>query len=161
MSACASARSITIPPCRRTSPRQPQAAPCSNSTPPTATGALAPTPASPWSRHIEGTYLSFLTKVDATNLIGRVSQHFNATSTFADASGNLIAADSRYNATASVPVVNFQAGINWNPPQIPYSSVFVGYVYEYWWDLGRNSNNPGSLGEMSNQGIVFRTEFHF
>jgi Legionella pneumophila major outer membrane protein precursor len=112
-------------------------------------------------RHIGGTYLSFLTKVDATNLIGRVSQHFNATSTFADASGNLIAADSRYNATASVPVVNFQAGINWTPPQIPYSSVFVGYVYEYWWDLGRDSNNPGSIGEMSNQGIVLRTEFHF
>ena len=113
------------------------------------------------ARHIDGTYLSFLTSIDATNLIGRTTQHFSATSTLADANGNLLGGDSRYSGTGSVPVVNVQAGIKWEPPQLPHSYLFIGYVYEYWWDVGRLDNGLGSLGEMSNQGLAFRAEFNF
>jgi hypothetical protein len=110
------------------------------------------------ARHIDGTYLSLMTRLDATNLIGRMNQHFSLAS---DVAGAVETADARYTGTQSVPVVNIQAGINWNPPQMPHSNIFLGYVYEYWWDIGRLDNSPGSLGEMSNQGIMFRAEFNY
>jgi hypothetical protein len=113
------------------------------------------------ARRIKGTGLSFLTSVDATDHLGRVSQNFTETSTATNASGQFLTGDTRNNGSQSVPVVNVQAGIQWDLPQMPHSNLFLGYVYEYWWDIGRLSTSPGSHGEMSDQGIVFRAEFNF
>ena len=43
---------------------------------------------------------------------------------------------------------------------MPHSSLFLGYVYEYWWDIGRISAT-GSVGQMSDQGIMFRASYNF
>ncbi len=113
------------------------------------------------SRRIKGTGLSIQTSVDATDLLGRLSQNFTETATATNASGQFLTGDTRSNGSQSVPVLNVQAGIQWDIPQMPHSNLFLGYVYEYWWDIGRLNNNPGSLGQMSDQGIVFRAEFSF
>jgi hypothetical protein len=34
-------------------------------------------------------------------------------------------------------------------------------VYEYWWNVGRESNTLDSRGELSDQGILLRAEFNF
>jgi hypothetical protein len=107
------------------------------------------------ARHFDGTGLSFVTSVDATSLLGRIRQGFFET----DTTG---ATGSTYNSgSQEVPVVNFKAGLNWQPKRYPELSVFVGYEYEYWWNVGRLSSTPDSRGEMKDQGILLRVGYNF
>jgi hypothetical protein len=113
------------------------------------------------TRRFEGTGLSFLTHIDGTNYLGRLNQNFTETGTATDASGAFLSGQTRNSGSESVPVLNIQAGIQYDLPQLGHSSVFLGYVYEYWWDIGRLSGVPGSVGQMSDQGITFRAFFSF
>jgi hypothetical protein len=115
------------------------------------------------SRCFKGTGLAFLTRLDLADYFGRISQNYTETATATNASGQFLTGDNRINGSQSVPMINVQAGISYDLPlpRMPHSSLFLGYIYEYWWDIGRLNNSPGSLGEMSDQGIVFRAEFNF
>ena len=57
-------------------------------------------------------------------------------------------------------MVNLFAGLRWCPPDYRYLHVFVGYQYEYWWNVGRLSTTS-SRGELSDQGVQMQAEFNF
>jgi hypothetical protein len=112
-------------------------------------------------RHIDGTGLCFLVGVDVSSLLGRVRQGFFETSTTTDANGQFLTGASRNSGSQAVPIVNFQAGLNWQPPQLPGVGVFLGYQYEYWWNVGRLSTTPDSRAAMKNQGIMVRLGYNY
>jgi hypothetical protein len=107
------------------------------------------------ARHIDGAGLSFVASVDATTLLGRVRQGFTETDV-TGATGLF-----RNSGSQQVPVLDFKAGLNWQPPQYPQWGVFLGYEYEYWWNVGRLSTTPDSRGQMKDQGIVVRAAYNF
>jgi hypothetical protein len=112
-------------------------------------------------RHIGTRGLAFFAGVDVASLIGRVRQGFFETSTTTDVNGQFLTGESRNSGSQAVPVINFQVGLNWQPPQLPNLSFFGGYVYEYWWNVGRLSTTPDSRATMKNQGIMVRAAFNY
>jgi hypothetical protein len=57
-----------------------------------------------------------------------------------------------------------QAGLSWVPPSCPQANFFLGYRYEYWWEVGRLDSisiGNGAIGEVIDQGFVLRAEFNF
>jgi hypothetical protein len=112
-------------------------------------------------RHIGASGLACLVGVDATTLLGRVRQGFFETSTTTDANGQFLTGESRNSGSQAVPIINFQAGLSWQPPRMPNLSLFAGYEYEYWWNVGRLSTTPDSRGEIKNQGIVLRLGYNY
>jgi hypothetical protein len=67
-------------------------------------------------------------------------------------------------ATQDSPTINVQAGLSWQPaPQSP-SRFFLGYQYEHFWALDRlppTGNNPPSVGQVWDQGIVLQATFRY
>jgi hypothetical protein len=93
-------------------------------------------------------------RIDGAILLGRIRQGFFETSAVG------AAGETRISSSQAVPMLNTQAGIGWQAPACPDLQLFLGYEYEYWWNVGRLSISS-SRGEMSNQGICLRAEFHF
>jgi hypothetical protein len=54
-----------------------------------------------------------------------------------------------------------ELGLRWQPAFWPHTLVFLGYQYEYWWNVGRLSLTDTSRGELSDQSILLRAEFNF
>ncbi len=105
-------------------------------------------------RKISGTGLSFVGSIDGATLLGRIRQGFFEDTTLG---GSL--AD-HYSGSQDVPIVNFQAGVAWKPSQYPQTQLFVGYEYEYWWNIGKISND-GTAAELSVNEIVIRLSINF
>ena len=63
------------------------------------------------------------------------------------------------------PILNFQVGVGWQPPRYPNIHLFMGYLYEFWWQVGTNSNLEGTpqgrFGFFDNQGLVLQTGLDF
>ena len=109
------------------------------------------------TRYWDGTGLSLVARADGATLLGRIQQNFQevATSPTGLAYGAV-----RRSESQDVPMLNFFCGVTWQPPRYPYCHLAVGYEYEYWWNVGRNSNTT-SRGEWSEQGILLRAGFNF
>jgi hypothetical protein len=107
------------------------------------------------ARHFDDTGLSFVTSVDGITLLGRIRQGFFET----DTAGATVSSEN--SGSQEVPIVDLKAGLSWQPPQSPQWTVFVGYEFEYWWNVGRLSNTPDSRGEMKDQGIMLRAAYNF
>ncbi len=101
-------------------------------------------------RRIQGTGLAFFVKEDFWIDIGRIRQGFREG-----------AAETRVAGSQAVPVLDLEGGLRWQPLASPSTEFFVGYQYEYWWNAGRFSETPDSRGELSDQGVLVRAEFHF
>jgi hypothetical protein len=107
---------------------------------------------------VEGSGLALVGRIEAASLSGRVRQGF-----FQEVlgpGGVPVAGITRDANPETAPVINVQGGLGWQPPRYPYTHFFLGYEYEYWWDVGRLSTRL-SRGEVSDQGIVLRAEFNF
>jgi hypothetical protein len=69
--------------------------------------------------------------------------------------------------TQTVPALNAFAGLTWQPPQYSRLRATLGYMFDYWWGVGRLSSVgaaplvPTPDAEMSNQGIVLRVDFNY
>lgn len=108
--------------------------------------------------------LSFVAKADFAMLFGRVRQQYFEHTTTLGADGQPLAGYVSDSDSVGVPVLTLQAGLGWKPPSYPRANFFVGYLYEYWWEVGllNNINNlGGTFGEISDQGFVLRAEFNF
>jgi hypothetical protein len=97
--------------------------------------------------------LALVASVEGASLVGHTRQVF-----FEDTV--LGPGQDRLANWQTVPVLNLQVGLGWEPPGLAHSHFFLGYEYEYWWDAGRLSNTF-SRGEMSDQGVLFRAEINF
>ncbi|HEX5273374.1 MAG TPA: hypothetical protein VFW33_22915, partial [Gemmataceae bacterium] len=59
-----------------------------------------------------------------------------------------------------VPELSVFAGFRWQPPQWKGAEVYLGYQYEYWWDVGRNTNTT-SAGDVEVQGVFVRAGWNY
>jgi hypothetical protein len=108
--------------------------------------------------------LAFVTKADFALLVGRIRQQFIERTTTLGPDGQPLAGALSVSDSVGVPVLNVQAGLGWRPPRYPRAAFFLGYQYEYWWEVGllSNINNlGGTFGEVADQGFVLRAEFNF
>jgi hypothetical protein len=99
-------------------------------------------------------------RIDGASVVGRTSQIFAEDTTTLGPTGQPLAGAVRFGNTQTIPTLNFQVGLGWEPPGSPYTHFFLGYEYEYWWDAARLSTGS-SRGEMVNQGLLLRAEFNF
>jgi hypothetical protein len=107
------------------------------------------------SRHIKNTGLSVYMKVDGAGMIGWLGQNFFAT----DTTGAV--AQVRDTAIQDIPMLHGEIGMSWQSCWHSYHThVFVGYEYEYWWDIAGIDVVP-SRGDMSNQGLVLRAGINY
>ena len=68
-----------------------------------------------------------------------------------------------------VPILNFQVGAGWKPPQYPNIKFYVGYVYEFWFQMASNMTytdpfttlTGATRGAMDNQGIVLQVGVNY
>jgi Legionella pneumophila major outer membrane protein precursor len=115
------------------------------------------------ARHFGSTGLAFVSKADFALLVGRVRQQFFEHTTAFAANGQPLIGAAGLSDSQGVPVLEVQAGLSWQPPRFPQANFFLGYRYEYWWEVGRVDDAPieGSFGEIIDQGFVLRAEFNF
>jgi hypothetical protein len=100
-------------------------------------------------------------RVDGWISLGRIRQGFFENSTTTGPDGLPQAGETRVSSSQAVPTINVQLGLGWQPAWRYNTHLFLGYVYEYWWNVGRQSSIPGSRGELSDQGIALRAELTF
>jgi hypothetical protein len=99
--------------------------------------------------------LTFVNKVDLATSMAKTNQNFSASS-----SGPLTGAAEHDSRSTTIPYVNWQIGVGWQPASLPNATFFMGYQLEQWWNVG---NNPSSLSRLNvtNQGIVWQAGWNF
>jgi hypothetical protein len=107
--------------------------------------------------------IMFYARVDIADEFSRIRQDFQAASTTLDMAGVPVRGSFTQNFWSQVPILNYQVGMGWQPPSHPNVRFFVGYLYEYWWQMASNmeflnpyANQGATRGSMNNQGLVFR-----
>jgi hypothetical protein len=111
-------------------------------------------------RHIAGTNLSLMARIDGCTLLGRVRQGFFENSTTLDATGLPLTGETRISGSQDVPILNLQAGATWHPRDYPGTELFLGYQYEQWWNVAKVSN-AGTAAQLYDQGIVVRLAINY
>ena len=111
------------------------------------------------ARRLEGMGLSLVSRVDFAALMGRIRQDYEADLASA-AGGGPLAGLSSISSSQTVPTVNAQAGLRWQPPSWPAAHLFLGYQYEKWWNVGRLSKID-TKGELRDQGIFLQGGLNF
>jgi hypothetical protein len=114
------------------------------------------------------TGLSFIMKFDIADTFTRIRQLFGTASTTLTASGAPVRGAFTQNFWNQIPILNYQVGLGWQPPQNPNISLYAGYVYEFWWQFASNMNflNPfanqgATRGSFGNQGLVLQVQVRF
>jgi hypothetical protein len=102
--------------------------------------------------------LALVARSEGALVFGEIHQHFFENTT--TAGGLPLSGLTRESNPQTVPMLNVLLGLSWQPPGYPNVSLSLGYVYEYWWNVGRLSTTT-SRGEVSDQGIALRAGFHF
>ena len=111
-------------------------------------------------RAVEGTGLSFVGRIDAATLLGRIRQGFYEQSTTLAPNGQFTTFEDRYSGSQDVPILSVQAGVSWRPTAFPQAQLFFGYDFEYWWNVGKLSN-IGTAAALSDQEILLRLAFNY
>jgi hypothetical protein len=111
-------------------------------------------------RLLEDSGFALVARIDGATLLGDTRQVFAEETTELGPDGQPLAGAVVLHNPQTVPVLNLQFGIGWQPPEYPHSHIFLGYQYEYWWNAARLSTSL-SRGELSDQGIILRAEFNF
>lgn len=103
--------------------------------------------------------LSLVNSVDIANLFTREKQTFFVTTTVPALGGGFDSGTVVDTALQSVPVLTVQVGLNWRPPRLRNSSLYLGYYGQFWYQFATNSNfRVGPFGqslpsEFDNEGI--------
>jgi hypothetical protein len=112
------------------------------------------------ARHLDGTGLSLVGRLDLGTVLGRVIQHFYEDTTTVGPDGRLVSGAARDSDAAIVPTITFQLGVSYQPPQCQPLRVFLGYQYDHWWEVGR-VDTTHSRGELTDQGFLLRAELNY
>lgn len=106
--------------------------------------------------------LGLVARTDAFFTLGRLHQGFFAEVQNPD--GSLSSGYNRFGSSQSPFVLTSQVGLRWEPPELPHSFFFLGYVEQYWWYVMQRNNDDPNLsnnGEISTNGLWLRAEFNF
>jgi len=112
------------------------------------------------TRRLDGLGLALVGRVDGATILGRLHQRFFEETTPMGPNGQPLAAGTSERVSQDGPMLAWSLGLSWQPPLYPNAHLFVGYQYEYWWNIGRNSSTT-SRGELSDQGIQLRAGLDF
>jgi hypothetical protein len=107
-----------------------------------------------------GVSLSLSTDFTTNWPAGRVTQAFYANYTTAGPDGRLLAGESNDANNIGSAVVQAQAGVSWQPPAYPDLRLFLGYQFEYWFNVGKNFDT-GSSADIWDQGFLLQAAYRF
>ncbi len=105
-------------------------------------------------RRIDERGFFVLARVDAATMLGRVTQSFTEVGTAPGTNVEL----HRSNA-AEVPVINASFGAGWRPPRNQCLRLFLGYQFEYWWNVARVEEDAGT--QIYDQGVLLRADYNY
>jgi hypothetical protein len=103
-------------------------------------------------------------KIDGCVPFGRIRQGFFASSTALGANGLPASATDFESGSQSAPTLYTSLGLSWQPPGFPTVRLYGGYVFEYWWNVGRHNPSatpPASFGDFFDQGVVLQAAINF
>lgn len=111
----------------------------------------------------------FVGKLDIADEFSRVRQMYAFSSTDLNPNGTPVRGAIGYTFWNQTPILNWQVGMGWKPPQYPNIKMYVGYVYEYWFQMASNMTQTdpfvtlsgASRGAMNNQGIVLQVGVNY
>ena len=113
----------------------------------------------------EQTGLSFVSSLDIADTFSRVRQRFSVATTSLTPAGQPSRGVLLDRFWSQVPILNFQVGLGYQPPGHPNVHLFAGYMYEFWWQVGTNSNLEGTVNSkfafFDNQGLVLNVAVDF
>jgi len=113
------------------------------------------------SRDLHWGGLSILGRTDLSEQIGRIKQGYFEDTLPLGVNGPPVLASTAVSSSQSVPTALGQLGIAWQPAEWSHLRVFAGYEIEYWWNIGRLSQNfPGST-QMYFQGAVLQAQINY
>jgi hypothetical protein len=106
----------------------------------------------------------FLTRLDFASLFGRVKQDASETALSPGSPSGVAWGETPLSTSQTSPAVNYLAGLNYHPERWPNVDAFLGYQFEYWWNVGRLSLEQGYLrsrGDLMMQGMLLRVQFNY
>jgi hypothetical protein len=113
------------------------------------------------ARRLERTGLSLFARLDGSTQLGRIRQGGFEVFTSLSPNGLPLTAQAHSSASQDVPILTAETGLTWQPRGYQDVHFFLGYQYQYWWNVGRLNISPDSRGELSVQGLLLRAEFNF
>jgi hypothetical protein len=111
--------------------------------------------------------LSLVNSLDIANLFTRDKQKFFATTTMPAPGGGFDGGTVVDTALQSVPVLTVQVGLNWRPPRMRNSSLYLGYYGQFWYQFATNSNfRVGPFGQsvptqFDNEGVRLQYSWNY
>jgi Legionella pneumophila major outer membrane protein precursor len=112
------------------------------------------------AKRLGDTGLSIDSRVNGAILLGRIVQSYFADSTTPAGGGSFLGGQDRFSSSQAVPMFDAQLGLSWKKDPCAPLTFFVGYDYEHWWNVGRESS-IGTYGHMFDQGVILRVEYNF
>ena len=109
----------------------------------------------------EQTGLSFVSSLDITDTFSRVRQRFSVATTSSTPAGRPSRGVLLDRFWSAVPILNFQVGLGYQPPNHPNIHLYAGYLYEFWWQVGTESNTARSHLFFDNQGVTLSAAVDF
>jgi len=100
--------------------------------------------------------ISVVGRIDGWISLGRIRQGF-----FEESATLGLGGVNQVSSSQAVPALNLQVGLAYQPPACQNLEFFIGYQYEYWWNVGRLSITTDSRGELSDQGVTLRVGFNY
>ena len=108
---------------------------------------------------------SLVLRSDVGSELVRSHQSFDATSVTLGPGGLPLRGATNERFWTNLTMFTSQAGVGWQPRSRPNVRVFVGYQYEYWFNLGTNETANGGVGtsrtDLANQGLVLQYNWRF
>ena len=105
-----------------------------------------------------------LGRADVASLFGRIKQNTSEIAVDPVSPAGVSFGETPVSSSQTSPTVNLLYGLDWQPASMNSLNVFVGYQYEYWWNVGRLSLSQGSQrsrGDLALQGIIARIQFNY
>jgi hypothetical protein len=110
----------------------------------------------------------FLASFSIADTFNRIHQDFFASIAARGPNGHPYSGAYNQSFWNQIPILTYQVGLGWQPPWNPNTFVYVGYVYEYWFQFASNMNftNPfttqgATRGNMGNQGVFLQFHLKF
>jgi hypothetical protein len=116
------------------------------------------------ARHLGQSGWSLYLRGDIASVFDGSHVGFLTRSTTPGPDGRTLVGETRHFGTQDAPILNLRAGLNWQRSRTSPVKFFLGYQYERFWALDRLppvGNNPPSVGQLWDQGIVLQTTINY
>jgi hypothetical protein len=116
------------------------------------------------ARHLGESRWSFYFRADIASVFYGTHEGFLTRSATLGPDGQPLTGAARHFGTQDAPILNIRTGLTWKQSPSSATRLFLGYQYEYFWALDRlppTGNNPPSLGQLWDQGVVLQATINY